>query len=324
VILITGGTGFLGSTLIKQLINAGIDVVAIKREQSIIPKDLKSSSLIRWINADINNYFELSDAMVGITQVYHCAATISYTKKDIAQLHKVNVEGTAQLVNICLDRQIRLLHVSSIAALGQNDGTKPVNEQDKWEYEPQMSKYSLSKYEGEMEVWRGIVEGLDAVIVNPSLIIGAHAPAHGTGAITQLVLKGMKYYPIGSVGIVDVEDVAKLMIILMNKPEISGQRYIINHINISHLDLLTALADQFQKPAPYIKASPQILKWAAKAAAVQAFFTNSKPALTAETAQSASKKLAYSNDKIVALTQFRFKPLSQTIEEISLSYNQHK
>jgi len=126
VILITGGTGFLGSTLIKQLINAGIDVVAIKREQSIIPKDLKSSSLIRWINADINNYFELSDAMVGITQVYHCAATISYTKKDIAQLHKVNVEGTAQIVNICLDRQIRLLHVSSIAALGQNDGTKPV------------------------------------------------------------------------------------------------------------------------------------------------------------------------------------------------------
>ncbi|ULT28722.1 NAD-dependent epimerase/dehydratase family protein [Sphingobacterium sp. E70] len=172
MILITGGTGFLGSTLIKQLIDQGIDVIATKRAQSIIPTSLLSSSLIQWVDADINDYFELEDALEGVTKVYHCAALVSYQKKDAKSHFKVNVEGTANIVNLCLEKNIRLLHVSSIAALGTNKDNLPVSEKDHWEHSPTTSNYSLSKYQAEMEVWRGITEGLNAVIVNPSVILG--------------------------------------------------------------------------------------------------------------------------------------------------------
>src|SRR5690606_1139568 len=163
---------FLGSTLIKFLVDGGAAVIATKREQSAIPEILRSSSLVQWVDADITDYFSLADLFEGVTKVYHCAAKISYQKEDWASMLHTNVEGTKHIVNLCLEHGARLVHVSSIAALGERKANELISEKNQWDDGADNSKYALSKYESEMEVWRGIVEGLDAVIVNPSVIMG--------------------------------------------------------------------------------------------------------------------------------------------------------
>ena len=198
MILVTGGTGFLGSELIKQLTDSGLAVRALKRKTSSIPSIIDNNPLIDWFEADINEPATLEDAFVGITKVFHCAAFVSFNPKDKKQLFHVNIEGTSNLVNLCIENDCRLLHVSSVAALGNAKKGKQITEQDFWEYDAKAHAYGLSKYEGEMEVWRGITEGLDAVIVNPSVIIGKNAGFEGSGAIFKLVKGGFPFYTDGA------------------------------------------------------------------------------------------------------------------------------
>lgn len=320
MILVTGGTGFLGSTLIKHLIDQGQAVLAIKRAQSEIPEALRSSSLIEWLTADITDYFALVDAFKGVTQVYHCAAKISYQKDDWHNMLHTNIEGTRHVVNLCLEQQARLMHVSSIASLGASKSGELVSEQHKWDAGADHSKYALSKYESEMEVWRGIMEGLDAVIVNPSVIMGIGLGKKAADAIFRLVEKGMKVYPPGHVGIVDVDDVAKIMILLMNKDTITGERFVLNSENISNKCLLQRIAKLLHKPAPQIEAKPFILSIAWRAAKLWALLSGKQPALTRETAKAASSYLAFSNKKITDTTGYSFKPVDVTLEEMSIDF----
>jgi len=319
VILVTGGTGFLGSTLLQYLIDEGHSVIALKRSTSIIPDPLKSSSLIQWVDAEITDYFALEDIIPKVDQVYHCAAKVSYQKEDAAEIMDTNVEGTKHIVNLCLEHQKRLLHVSSIAALGISKKGLPVTENDKWEFNPKISKYSLAKYESEMEVWRGVAEGLDAVIVNPSVIMGIGWSEKGSRAIFNMVNKGNKIYPLGSVGIVDVTDVAKIMILLMNS-EISGERFILNAENISNQDLLTKISELMNKPAPHIKATSLMLSVAWRLAKLGALISGKKPALTKESARAANSKLQYDNSKIKETLGYTFKTLDQTLREVCEAY----
>ena len=129
MILVTGGTGFLGSTLIKLLIDDGKAVLATKREHSVIPDYLKGSSLIEWVDADVTNYFALADLFERVSQVYHCAAMVSYQPTAATQMHRTNIEGTQNVVNLCVEHKLRLVHVSSIAALGGN-GQMGVRQRD--------------------------------------------------------------------------------------------------------------------------------------------------------------------------------------------------
>jgi len=319
VILVTGGTGFLGSTLLQYLIDDGHSVIALKRTSSVIPDPLKSSSLIQWVDAEITDYFSLEEIIPKVDQVYHCAAKVSYQKEDAAEIIKTNVEGTKHIVNLCLEHQKRLLHVSSIAALGFSKKGLAVTEKDKWEYNPKISKYSLAKHESEMEVWRGIAEGLDAVIVNPSVIMGIGWGEKGSRAIFNLVNKGNKIYPLGSVGIVDVSDVAKIMIQLMNS-DITSERYILNAENISNQDLLTKISGYLQKPAPHIKATPLMLSLAWRLSKIGSLLSGKKPTLTAESARAANSKLQYDNSKIREKLGYTFKPLDQTLKEVCEAY----
>lgn len=319
VILVTGGTGFLGSTLIKLLIEQGHAVLATKRSSSAIPEMLKSSSLIEWIDADVTDYFALADIFVNINQVYHCAAKVSYQKEDAYELFQVNVEGTAHIVNLCLEHQARLVHVSSIAALGSRKDNKPVNEADKWEYDPKMSNYALSKYKSELEVWRGINEGLDAVIVNPSVIMGLGSYKKGSGAIFELVNNGIKIFTGGSVGIVDVEDVTKIMFQLMNS-DIKSERFILNSENISNKELLYRIAQLIDKKPPTLKANNLMLSAAWRMAKVLSLMTGKKPVITEESVQAAASLLAFSNDKITKAINYSFKPLNHTLQEIANTY----
>ncbi|MCY4781012.1 NAD-dependent epimerase/dehydratase family protein [Sphingobacterium sp. UT-1RO-CII-1] len=320
MILVTGGTGFLGARLIKLLIDDGVALIATKRESSIIPASLKSSSLIQWINADITDYFTLADLFPGITEVYHCAALVSYQKADKVKMLHTNIEGTKHLVNLCIEYNARLIHVSSIAALGVSKKNELVDENSKWDSGLKHSNYSISKYESEMEVWRGVAEGLNAVIINPSLIMGSGTEGKGSGAIFNVIKKGLNFYPLGSVGIVDVEDVAKISIILMNNTEIRGERFILNSENVSHKKLTEQIAILLNKKPPTTKVSPFMLNVAWRFAKISSFFTGETPALTKETVQAASSRLAYSNEKITNKINYTFKPVEQTLTEMSINF----
>ena len=314
MILVTGATGFLGSELISQLIPQGKKLRALKRDNSVIPSLLKDNPLIDWIVADINDVATLEDVFEDITQVYHCAALVSFNPKDKTELLKVNIEGTSNIVNLCTAYHARLIHVSSVAALGEPKKGKQITENDYWEYDAKAHSYAISKYEGEMEVWRGIAEGLDAVIVNPSVIIGANAGFKGSGAIFKLVKDGLSFYTKGATGIVDVEDVAKSMIALMDS-EITGERFTISSENYHYEQFFAEIAKGFGIAAPAKEAKPWMLGIAWRAAKLASFFTGKVASLTSDAAKSSLNASYYNNDKIINTIDIKFKPLQQSIQE---------
>jgi len=314
MILVTGATGFLGSELISQLIPQGKRLRALKRDNSVIPPLFIDNPLIDWVVADINDVATLEDAFENITQVYHCAALVSFNPKDKTELLKVNIEGTSNIVNLCAAYHARLIHVSSVAALGEPKKGKQITENDYWEYDAKAHSYAISKYEGEMEVWRGIAEGLDAVIVNPSVIIGAKAGFKGSGAIFKLVKDGLSFYTKGATGIVDVQDVAKSMIALMDS-EITGERFTISSENYHYAQFFAEIAKGFGISAPAKEAKPWMLGIAWRAAKLASFFTGKATSLTSDAARSSLNTSYYSNDKIINTIDIKFKPLQQSIQE---------
>ena len=316
MILVTGATGFLGAELIHQLTGQGIKLRALKREQSVIPELIKNNPLIEWVVADINDFSTLEDAFEGIDQVYHCAAMVSFDPKDKANLFRVNIEGTSNVVNLCVEHQARLLHVSSVAALGDAKKGALITEKDFWEYDGKAHSYGISKYEGEMEVWRGIAEGLNAVIVNPSVIIGAGAGFNGSGAIFKLVRDGMPFYTKGATGIVDVEDVAKSMIALMNT-DITEQRYIISSENYHYKQFFTEIANGFGVKAPKKEAKSWMLEIGWRVSKLVAMITRGTDSFTKDAARSSLNESLYSNEKIKQAIGITFKPLHQSITEVT-------
>ncbi|RZK43820.1 MAG: NAD-dependent epimerase/dehydratase family protein [Pedobacter sp.] len=318
MILVTGSTGFLGTELIQQLTAQHLRVRALKRGSSIIPSSLKENNLIEWFDADINDSETLADAFESIRQVYHCAAFISFNPAEKAKLLKINIEGTSNIVNLCLENNVRLLHVSSIAALGNAKKGKLITEDDYWEYDPSVHAYAISKYEGEMEVWRGIAEGLDAVIVNPAVIIGENSGYEGSGAIFKLVKEGLKFYTDGATGIVDVSDVATCMIMLMNK-EVSAQRYTLSAENLNYKTFFEEIARGFNITPPAKEAKPWMLGIAWRALKFISIFTRKAPSLTRDAARSSFNLSYYSNEKVKSELNFNFKPLKESIHEVCVA-----
>ncbi len=317
MILVTGGTGFLGSELIRQLTEKGLTIKALKRKKSNIPQILVNNPNINWVEADINEPADLEDAFENVTQVYHCAAFVSLNPKYKKQMFHANIEGTSNIVNLCLINNCRLLHVSSVAALGEAKKDQQfITEKDFWEYNAKAQAYGLSKYESEMEVWRGINEGLQAIIVNPSVIIGKNAGFEGSGAIFKLIKNGFPFYTNGATGLVDVEDVAKAMHLLMES-NLEAERYIISSGNLHYKDLFTEIANGFEVAAPKKEAKAWMLGIAWRALKLVSLFSRSEPSITKDTANSSVTLSYYNNDKIIQATGIQFKPVEQSIREIT-------
>ena len=316
MILITGATGFLGSEVALQLVRSRQSVRCTKRSTSKIPQILISfTHLIEWVDADLLDVFALEDALQGITQVYHSAAWVSLKQADKQPMIRTNVTGTANLVNLCTEKGIRMVHVSSIAAIAIAKPGELTNENHHLDVATENDGYALSKLESEMEVWRGIAEGLDAVIVNPSLIIGANAGTAGSGQLFETVRKGLKFYTSGCAGFVDVEDVAKSMIALMNT-NITAERYIISAENRNYKQIVTEIAQGFGIKPPAIFASSFMMEIAWRGAAFIAAITGKHPAIDKVAAQSASQERNYDNSKIKQAINIEFKPISKTIAEV--------
>lgn len=316
MILITGATGFLGSELAMQLARQGKSIRCIKRNNSIIPAILiPYQNQITWVDADLLNYPALADAFEGITQVYHCAAWVSLAVADKDPMIHTNVEGTANLVNLCIQHNARLVHVSSVAAVGDAKPGQLITENDHLDQATVHDGYATSKLESEMEVWRGTAEGLDAVIVNPSIIIGPNAGTEGSGKIFETVRKGLNYYTKGSIGFVDVEDVANSMILLMDSG-ISEQRYIVSAENLDYQYVVSAAAKAFGVPLAKKEAKRWMMELAWRAAAFWAAIRGGTPAIDKVSAQSASIQRRYDNSKIKQAIGIDFKPIDQSIVEI--------
>jgi nucleoside-diphosphate-sugar epimerase len=310
-ILVTGGAGLVGNELINQLLEAGENVKAIYHSSPISI----SHPLLSIVQGDILDTSFLEEVLEGITHVYHAAALVSYDPKDRRQLLKINVEGTANIVNACLDKGVeKLVHVSSVTALGRIRNEKMVTEKMNWTEETSNSIYGKSKYYGEMEVWRGTAEGLNAVIVNPSLVFGGDNWETGSSAIFKNVYNEFSWYTDGTTGVVDVRDVARAMILLMSS-SISSERFILSGENLSYKELFTMMANCFGKKPPFKKVTPLLAEVVWRMESLKNSFTGKKNLLTKETARTAQAKVFFDNQKILrALPQFHFTKIKDTIE----------
>jgi dihydroflavonol-4-reductase len=322
MILVTGATGFLGSELARQLVEKGAAIRCTKRAASAIPPILRPYPQIEWVEADLLDIFSLQEALEGVTRVYHCAALVSLKQADKKPMIRTNVAGTANLVNLCLETGARLVHVSSIAAIGQAKPGELINENHYLDVTTENDGYAISKLESEMEVWRGVAEGVDAVIVNPSMIIGANAGVKGSGELFEKIRTGLKFYTSGSAGFVDVEDVAKCMIALMDS-DISGGRYIISAENCNYKQLTAEIAHGFNLKPPAILAKPWMMELAWRGAKVLAFITRKDPVLDKVAAQASTQTRDFDNTKIKAVVNIEFKPISKSIKEICERLSEH-
>ncbi|MBY0245156.1 MAG: NAD-dependent epimerase/dehydratase family protein [Sphingobacteriaceae bacterium] len=320
MILVTGATGFVGAEVCRQLTAQGLHFKAAKRKTSVVPDFLLNHQNILWFDADLNDFDVLETLFVGVTKVYHCAALVSFDNALRTKLFKVNIEGTANIVNLCLQNKVRLLHVSSVAALGESKNKDLITEEDYFSPTAKTHAYGLSKYESEMEVWRGVAEGLDAVIVNPSVIIGAEAAKKGSGAIFQLIKNGLRFYTSGGAGFVAVQDVVKNMLFLMES-NISGERFILSAENYTYQKLFSEIAIAFHQKPPTKKAQPWLLEIIWRLAFVASFITQKPSMLTKYTVKISLKKSFYSNAKILNTSGLVFGNINQSILEICSKYD---
>lgn len=320
MILVTGGAGLLGNELIRQLLDAGKNVRAIYNKTALQNFD---SPNLQQFQCDILDVIGLEKAMQDIEQVYHCAAIVTFNPKHRQKMFKVNVEGTANVVNAALDAGIKkMVHVSSVAALGRIRQDKPIDETMNWTEETSNSKYGQSKFLAEMEVWRGISEGLDAVMVNPVIILGAGDWDSGSSQLFKSVYDEFPWYATGTSGFVDVRDVAKAMQQLMNS-EINAQRFIVSAQNRSYADVFNLMAKAFGKKPAYKKVTPMLAAIVWRLEACKSFFTGKAPLVTKETSVTALAKVNFDNSKLIKyLPQFTYRPIEESITDICLSLQQ--
>jgi dihydroflavonol-4-reductase len=325
MIFVTGGTGFLGSYVLKELVEKGYSVRALWRRQerpSHIPAQILDR--VEWVHGDILDVDGLSEWMRGADAVIHSAALVSFYKKDRRSMFKINIEGTANLVNTALDLGIsKFIHVSSVAALGRSGETQMIGEDHPWAGNKHQTNYSISKYYAEMEVWRGMAEGLEPLIVNPSTIMGYGDWNQSSLRIFKSVYDGFPWYTSGTNGFVDVRDVARAMVLLM-EAGVCNERFIISADNWSFHQLFNRIADGFSVRHPNREATVFLAALAWRVEKLKSLFSGKPPLLTRESAAIARKKTGYRNSKILGqLPGFQFMPLEQSIEEACKAYLAH-
>ncbi|OUJ75115.1 NAD-dependent epimerase/dehydratase family protein [Hymenobacter crusticola] len=320
MIFVTGGSGLVGSFLLPALLAQGHKVRALYRQQ--IPAILGSEK-IDWVQGDLRDTLALRQALAGVTHVFHCAGLVSYAPQDEQALQQANVEGTMAVVDACLEQPgIRLCHVSSVAALGANtkepEEEKPssefLDENAKWDLGAEHPAYATSKYLAELEVWRGISEGLAAVIVNPSVILGPADWARSSTRLFRYAYQEHAFYTPTTLNLVDVRDVVEGMLRLTLHTTISGERYILNAGALPLQEFLQQAAACFHKKAPTVA----VPNWAAeliwRLEHVRAVLTGARPLITKDTARAGRRATTYDTTKVQKATGLTFRPLTETIQ----------
>lgn len=331
MILVTGGTGLVGAHLLYQLSLENDRVRAIHRKNSNLEavknvfsyysKDFeKLFQKIEWVKADITDIFSLEMAFENISEVYHSAALISFYEEDYKAMRKVNIDGTANIVNFCIENKVKkLCFVSSIASVGTSLNGKPIDESTEWDIEKSNYGYAITKYGAEMEVWRASQEGVPVVIVNPGVILGPGFWNSGSGELFTKIYQGFKYYTEGVTGYIAVNDVVKAMMQLM-KRDIKNERFILVAENLPFKNVFVEIAENFEKKPPSIKASEFMSSIAWRLEKMKSWVTRKRPLLTKQTAETIHSKRFYSSEKLKKALNFKFKPISISIEEVCSLY----
>ncbi len=323
MILVTGGTGLVGSHLLFELISIGQKVRAILRDKGRLGLVQKLFSWydpqygpgyferIEWVEGDVNDIFSLKEALEGIKTVYHCAAVVSFVPADRPLMMKVNVNGTANLINACLASGVeKFCHCSSVASLGHPEDGQPTVESLMWKTSRKNSWYAISKYSAEREVWRGSEESLPVVIVNPSIIVGPGDISRSSAQLYQSVKSGLKYYTKGVTGFVDARDVATAMVRL-TQSEITNERFILSSENLQYRQVFEYFAEFAGVKPPKYYAGPLLSGLAWRLEKLRSLLTGTKPLITRETARNANSTRLFSNDKISKAIGFSFRPVKE-------------
>ncbi len=323
MILVTGGTGLVGAHLLLQLVKTERKVRAIHRKTSNLNQVEKVFNYyedegsvlfqnIEWVIADLNDLPALESAFMGVQYVYHAAAYISFDPRELQTLLKINTEGTANIVNLCISKNVKkLCYVSTIGAIGKSTNNTDATENNEWN-DQHVNVYALAKYAAEMEVWRGTQEGLDAVIVNPGVIIGPGFWHTGSGALFVTANKGYRYYPPGGSGFVTVHDVIRMMTTLMNS-EIKNERFIAVAENVTFHEILKRLTHALGKPKPTKQLKYWQLTLGCFADFIWSTITGSSRKITKSTIYSMKHRDAYANKKAKEMLNFEFENLDPTI-----------
>ena len=316
IIFVTGGTGFIGSYIIKNLIEKGHTVRAIRRSAKLpfyIPDNILNK--VEWLEGDVLDVVSLNDAMKGVDAVIHSAAIVSFSKTERHLMYHVNVEGTTNVVNAAIENKVRrFLHISSVAALGRTTKTETVTEQKKWEENKNNTHYAISKHFSELQVWRGFAEGLEGVVINPSTVLGYGDWHQSSCAIFKNAYNEFSWYTKGINGFVGVEDVAEAAVQLVLS-DINQKKFIVNAENRSFQQLFTTIADGFGKRRPNREATKTMGEIAWRLEKIKTLFTGKKALLTRETAKVAHSKTSFDNSALLhALPGFGFTPLETVIK----------
>ncbi|CDF80904.1 NAD-dependent epimerase/dehydratase [Formosa agariphila KMM 3901] len=335
MILVTGGTGLVGAHLLYKLASNNEKIRAIYRSEqkldvvktvfSYYTNEIDSLyNRIDWVKADLLNIPDLTVTFKDISQVYHCAALVSFDPNDYVSLKRTNTHGTANIVNLCLSHNVKkLCYISSIATLGESLTDAPINENTFWNPEEDHNVYAITKYGAEMEVWRGTQEGLDAVIVNPGVILGGGIWNQGTGDLFRRVNKGTKYYTNGITGFIAVEDVVNIMTLLM-ATETKNERYILVSEHWSFKQLLQTIAKHLDVKVPQKQVQPWQAELAWRLDWLRNKLTGKKRVLSKQLAQTINFKSTYSNAKIATLLDYKWTPLEECIKNTSYQFKNKK
>ena len=322
MILVTGGTGLVGCHLLYSLVNENKKVRALHRKNSktdsvrkvfsYYSKDYKKLfDKIEWIEGDINDITSLDVAFQNISEIYHCAAFISFSNQDFNAMKKINVEGTANMVNTAIDNKVdKFCYVSTIAAIGERKNLL-IDEECEWK--ENNNPYSKTTHDAELEVWRGISEGLNAVIVNPGVIIGSGYWRRGSGAFITQISRGMNYFPPGKTGFICVKDVVKIMRELMDK-NIFSERFLLVAENWTQKDFIYSVCNYLNLKSPLKKASKSIMILGLILDAARSFFLNKRRRLSSAIIKSSHSKNEYSNKKISSVLNYKFKMVEKSIK----------
>ena len=322
MVFVTGGTGFIGSYILKNLIENGHRVRALHRSNNLpfhIPKEILDK--VEWVPGDVLDVVALSDALKGVDAVVHSAAVVSFSKGDRSKMYQVNVEGTANVVNAALENNVkRFLHVSSVAALGRTADAEQVTEEKKWLESKNNTHYAKSKYQAEIQAWRGLEEGLQGVIINPSTVLGFGNWNESSCALFKSVYNEFPWYTKGVNGFVGVEDVAEAAVQLLFS-SVTERRFILNAENWTFQQLFNSIAENFGKKIPHRHATKPLGEIAWRVEKVKSLLTGKKVILTRETARVAQTKTYFDNSAVAnALPAFAFAPLENVIERACKQY----
>lgn len=314
MIFVTGASGLIGSFVCRKLVEKGYAVKALKRNTTDLSLVQDIREQINWVDGDLLNVSEIGSYLKGVDKIIHCAAFISYDSRDEELMQQVNVEGTANLVNWAVQKKIGLfVHLSSVASIGKDKHSVISNEETQWTNDIKTSAYARSKHQAELEVWRAWAEGLNTIIINPSLVLGPGDWDRSSTQVFKYIEQENRFYTGGIVNYVDVRDVAEVTYRLLESGHY-GERFIVNADSVSYKELFDTIATKMGKKAPQIQVKGPVIRMAIIIEKIRSRLSGNKPMVTDELEQVSKNRHIYANDKIKQAVGIEFRQLDETVD----------